>query len=264
MSERWEQSLQEWYESRKSHLKYLDLEDVSKPSTSQLAHNLSIIRDNTNLHTKVLLKHCYVLEEKIENLQKQIIVLEKGLEALTAEFLASRPLTIKQVKDLVVEIAEQPKLVEREALRLTADLQGKVDKALQGTSSLSPEGAEGFARPSGRTQSSLDTIIRQNNTKLFLLGRTEDLVLDIREELVEVRRALAGRKDPDISELIEQIKGISLTGRTPEPRGVLLVEKDPYLTVRKELNEKKRGRSGHRGSPAQRGGSEPPRRTDPP
>lgn len=128
MSERWEQSLQEWYESRRSHLKYLDLEDVSKPSTSQLAHNLSIIRDNTNLHAKVLLKRCYVLEEKIEDLQKQVKTLEKGLEALTSEFLASRPLTIKQVKDLVIEIAEQPKLVEREALRLTTDLKEKVDK----------------------------------------------------------------------------------------------------------------------------------------
>nr|GMD11868.1 ORF1 protein [Ipomoea batatas]GMD48453.1 ORF1 protein [Ipomoea batatas] len=118
MSERWEKSLQDWYDSRRSHLEYLDLETVSKPTLSQLAHNLSIVRDNNNLHTKVLLKRCYVLEEK----------LEKGLEALTEEFLSSRPLTAKEVKELVVEIAEQPKLVEQEALKLTEELKGKLDK----------------------------------------------------------------------------------------------------------------------------------------
>nr|GMD11870.1 ORF1 protein [Ipomoea batatas]GMD48455.1 ORF1 protein [Ipomoea batatas] len=81
MSERWEKSLQDWYDSRRSHLEYLDLDSV-----------------------------------------------KKGLEALTEEFLSSRPLTAKEVKELVVEIAEQPKLVEQEALKLTEELKGKLDK----------------------------------------------------------------------------------------------------------------------------------------
>nr|WBW50879.1 hypothetical protein [Sweet potato pakakuy virus] len=128
MSERWEKSLQDWYDSRRSHLEYLDVDSVSKPTLSQLAHNRSIVRDNNNLHTKVLLKRCYVLEEKLEEQSLLIKKLEKGLEALTEEFLSSRPLTAKEVKELVVEIAEQPKLVEQEALKLTEELKGKLDK----------------------------------------------------------------------------------------------------------------------------------------
>nr|QCL07900.1 hypothetical protein [Sweet potato badnavirus B] len=134
-------------------------------------------------------------------------------------------------------------------------------RALNGITSL---GAEGFNQPSGKTQSSLDTLIRQNNTLLFLAGISEDRIQGIEEELVEIRKAISGKKDIDLSGIVGQLQQLTIKGKAPEPRGVLRVYQDPYLQVRRQINEETRGRSSHR-SRTSRGESEPPRRTpDPP
>ncbi|ACN56744.1 hypothetical protein [Sweet potato pakakuy virus] len=144
--------------------------------------------------------------------------------------------------------------------REVQDLPG-FKRALTGTASL---GAEGFNQPSGKTQSSLDTLIRQNNTLLFLAGVSDDRIQGIEEELVEIRKAISKRETPDLSGVVGQLQQLTIKGKAPEPRGVLRVYQDPYLQTRRQINEETRGRSSHR-SRSSRGGSEPPRRTpDPP
>ncbi|GJY54512.1 Orf y [Tanacetum coccineum] len=52
----------------------------------------------------------------------------KSLQQISTEIQQSKPLTKREVLNLVQEIAEQPKLVEKEALRLTEDLNQKIQK----------------------------------------------------------------------------------------------------------------------------------------
>ncbi|GJU40792.1 putative polyprotein [Tanacetum coccineum] len=52
----------------------------------------------------------------------------KSLQQISTKIQQSKPLTKREVLNLVQEIAEQPKLVEKEALRLTEDLNQKIQK----------------------------------------------------------------------------------------------------------------------------------------
>lgn len=54
--------------------------------------------------------------------------LEKAFNKISTEIQQSKPLTRREVLNLVQEIAEQPKLVEKEALRLTESLNTKIQE----------------------------------------------------------------------------------------------------------------------------------------
>ncbi|GKC17059.1 putative polyprotein [Tanacetum coccineum] len=79
------------------------------------------------------------LESRVQNCQEKLESCEellrktqsetrKSLQQISTEIQQSKPLTKREVLNLVQEIAEQPKLVEKEALRLTEDLNQKIQK----------------------------------------------------------------------------------------------------------------------------------------
>lgn len=88
MSERWEESIHEWYtKSHTANLEYLDLSTTTKVSTNQLAHNLSIVYDKTCLSSRVHIKHLKQLLEKTRDLEARVNELEDSIKNLTALLL---------------------------------------------------------------------------------------------------------------------------------------------------------------------------------
>lgn len=43
-------------------------------------------------------------------------------------YIENKPLTKQEVKELVAELAQQPKLIEQEVLRISSDLTKKLDR----------------------------------------------------------------------------------------------------------------------------------------
>ncbi|GJS71695.1 Orf y [Tanacetum coccineum] len=68
------------------------------------------------------------LESYEELLRKTQSETRKSLQQISTEIQQSKPLTKREVLNLVQEIVEQPKLVEKKALRLTEDLNQKIQK----------------------------------------------------------------------------------------------------------------------------------------
>ena len=127
MSERWEKSVEEWYEkSRTSRLEHLDLAFQNKVSTKDLANNISVIYDRLLLFSRVTIKHFKVLEEKQEKLEKEFSKFRILVSELTSEVTERKPLSKQEVRELVKEIAAQPKLIEEQSLKIAADLDEKV------------------------------------------------------------------------------------------------------------------------------------------
>ncbi|THU43829.1 hypothetical protein C4D60_Mb02t00920 [Musa balbisiana] len=111
MSKLWEEAIQKWYtDSHTSHLDYLNLAETTKPTRKELAHNISVIYDRTCLSSRRIKK------------------LESSVKILSSLFSESKPLTQSDVQKLVLEISKQPKLIEEEALRLSQDLNQKLQR----------------------------------------------------------------------------------------------------------------------------------------
>ncbi|TYH92862.1 hypothetical protein ES332_A13G213700v1 [Gossypium tomentosum] len=73
MSRRWEKSIEDWYsKSRTANLEYLDLEtsSSSRVTNSQIAHNLAVVYDRTNLLSRVLIKDFKLISESLASLDK--------------------------------------------------------------------------------------------------------------------------------------------------------------------------------------------------
>nr|WDR24965.1 gp1 [Camellia sinensis badnavirus] len=136
MSERWERSIEEWYEkSHTANLSYLDLAQKLKPSHSEIAHNLAVIYDKNCLSSRVTIKNYKTVSEQLTNLdlkvsklERKLKSLEKDLSSLSSFLVENKPLTKTEVKTLVEEISQQPKLVEQQTVLLTKQLQEKIDK----------------------------------------------------------------------------------------------------------------------------------------
>ncbi|ATZ69457.1 ORF1 protein [Cacao swollen shoot CE virus] len=129
MSARWENSIQEWYEkSHTANLEYLDLATTSKVTNNQLAHNLAVIFDRISLGNRVFLKNLKQIQESVLTLERKIESQSTSLKKIQTQLKENRPLTEDTVKSLVREIAQQPKLVEEQALRLTQELETKLER----------------------------------------------------------------------------------------------------------------------------------------
>ena len=183
-SDRFEQSLEEWYRQRPERLEYLDLAFPTNfcvnttdgfqihcfgnptekhifhsPHNSSFntlvdlsllsVHNQSILFDRVSLQTRSHLKHLHKIQEKLsdshqeflENQKHQDLKL-KSIEWKLEEVLHSlhtrRPITKKEVNDLVSEIAQQPKLAEQQALKISQDLEkrfSQIEELIQETRS---------------------------------------------------------------------------------------------------------------------------------
>ena len=137
MSDRFEQSVIDWYEhARTSNLEYLNLENkTQKISHHDLSNNINCIYDRLQLFAKVSLKYFHSIqnienrlvacETKIQKFQKEST---KNLKQLSTEIRDIKPLTKKEVRELVQEIAQQPKLVEEEALKISEDVKKQLQK----------------------------------------------------------------------------------------------------------------------------------------
>nr|ASG91857.1 ORF1 [Cacao swollen shoot virus]ASG91872.1 ORF1 [Cacao swollen shoot virus]ASG91878.1 ORF1 [Cacao swollen shoot virus]ASG91884.1 ORF1 [Cacao swollen shoot virus]QJC63539.1 hypothetical protein [Cacao swollen shoot virus] len=129
MSSRWENSIQEWYEkSHTANLEYLDLASTSKVTNNQLAHNLAVTFDRVNLGNRVFIKNLKQIQESILELNTRIDTVEVALRRLTKQFRENKPLSESEVKRLVEEIAQQPKIVEKQALEISQQLELKLEK----------------------------------------------------------------------------------------------------------------------------------------
>nr|ATZ69452.1 ORF1 protein [Cacao swollen shoot CD virus] len=129
MSSRWENSIQEWYEkSHTANLEYLDLASVSKVTNNQIAHNLAVTFDRINLGNRVFIKNLKQIQESIVEVNTRIDTLEVALRRLTKQLKESKPLTEQEVRQLVGEIAQQPKIVEEQALKISQELELKLEK----------------------------------------------------------------------------------------------------------------------------------------
>nr|WEX32081.1 hypothetical protein [Dioscorea bacilliform SN virus] len=122
-----ERSLKD-YLDKSTEPEYLDLYTVEKPTNKQLATNLCYLNHQEKLLSRVSLKHFFKLQEEIQELKAENQVLRKHLVNLTKEVVENRPLTEKKVQELVLRIIEQPKEIEQQAVRLTVDLQQKLDR----------------------------------------------------------------------------------------------------------------------------------------
>lgn len=97
-----------------------------KPTRKELANNIAVVYDRTCLSSRVNLRNFKLLLEKNQELEKQVKRLEKAVKTLSATFSENKPLTKTEVRELVSEISKQPKLVEKEALELTQNLDQKI------------------------------------------------------------------------------------------------------------------------------------------
>lgn len=162
MSERWEKSLQRWYETQPTaNIEYLDLANLSKVTNHHIANNLALNIDKTVSSARYLAKQTNKIQEKqaflesqitknhthlLEIVQKQSDDLEevkqsqrqlsKHVRQLDEAIIHQKPLTKVEVRTLVEEIAKQPKLVEKEALRLTKDLERQIAEVKRAVSNL--------------------------------------------------------------------------------------------------------------------------------
>lgn len=129
MSEIWERTIQEWYNnSRTSNLEYLDLTTTTRVSTNQLANNLAVVYDRTSLSTRVHLKNFKLILERCRALEIEVSQLKTALQNLIAVYTEHTPLTKQEVYDLIARISEQPKLMEEEALKITEELNKKLER----------------------------------------------------------------------------------------------------------------------------------------
>ncbi|ABR01168.1 hypothetical protein [Lucky bamboo bacilliform virus] len=133
MSQRFEAEIQNWYDHRSKHpLTYLDLATDIKPSPvhSCLLNNLVVTYDRLSLHSRLEIKHHYLirelLEKNIDELRKENRQLKARLTAIESELKARQPLTKAEVRSLVQEIAAQPKLIEEQSEKLLKEVQKQV------------------------------------------------------------------------------------------------------------------------------------------
>lgn len=136
MSDRFEQSIKNWYQnSRTVNLEYLDLE--TKESLKGISNNISVIYDRLLLHSKVSIteykslietlkqNHLEITQTLQESL-KEYKKLQQAILQLQKEFLYYKPLTIGDIRSLVEEISKQPKLIEEQATSLIAELKQQI------------------------------------------------------------------------------------------------------------------------------------------
>ena len=98
-----------------------------------LKYNLQSLNNSYFTSTNLFIKRFREVREAQEHLGKQVSGLHIAINNLSKKvnqigvtLQSHQPLTVIQVKQLVEEIAQQPKLIEAEAFKLTEDLNKKI------------------------------------------------------------------------------------------------------------------------------------------
>jgi hypothetical protein len=113
----------------------LDLSQEPKVTNRDLANNIDFVVKHVVLQSRTALKHFHTaavkqeaVETQLELCKKELTGLRRELKAIKSELVNNKPLTRTEVLALVKEIAQQPKIVEEQALRLTEELNKKLNK----------------------------------------------------------------------------------------------------------------------------------------
>ncbi|KAG6503390.1 hypothetical protein ZIOFF_035702 [Zingiber officinale] len=190
MSRRWEIAIQEWYsKSPTANLEYLDL-SKTEPTLKELAHNIAVTYDRVSLSNRINLKNFKQIKEELEVLKSENKRLTQAVKDLTQEILENRPLTERQINNLLAKIVEQPKAVEERAMKLTEDL--------------------GFVRPADHKgpTSGTTAAIKQANTQIQLLVT----ILERLEALDERIRKLEAKESISSTTLPEEVTSSPVLG----------------------------------------------------
>ncbi|KAG6472621.1 hypothetical protein ZIOFF_070095 [Zingiber officinale] len=241
MSERWEESIQKWYtNSHTSNLEYLDLATTEKTSNKELGHYISVIHNRVCLSSKVHLKIFKLLLEREQKLEEEVKKLRTALKTLTSLFLENKPLTKQEAQGLIAETSKQARLVEEETLRLKDNFDQKLQKDLDPP-------ALGFIKPSdyASTIAHNAIVIRQHNLQIQLLVQIAEDLRDIKTDMKTVLEShKQGRTSaPSIpNDLITKLSNLTIgpTEKPKEPKGKILVFKDPLKILKEEKEKTKR------------------------
>nr|GEX70462.1 putative polyprotein [Tanacetum cinerariifolium] len=184
-------------------------------TTTDLSNNLACVYNRLNLFSKVALKNYKSILEKQKELESSVQSCQeklesceellrktqsetrKSLQQISTEIQQSKPLTKREVLNLVQEIAEQTKLVEKEALILTEDLNQKVQKAtteyqeaIQATEDIEPP-AVGFAKTAdykGGLANQVNAVMKQNNTLFYLASKQSQKLIELEEKFDRLKQ----------------------------------------------------------------------------
>ena len=101
MSKRWKEAIENWYNTR-VRLEYLDLADIKTPTNKDLSHNISVIYDILNLHSRVSIKNQILVVEELskinENLHKSHFI---SFERKLSQYLVETTLAQQQIQEKV-------------------------------------------------------------------------------------------------------------------------------------------------------------------
>nr|AWK49020.1 ORF1 [Taro bacilliform virus] len=136
MAKKFEAAIKDWYDnSQRADLSYLDLATESKPTASQLAHNLQVIFDRLSLHSSVSIKEHYIvvsklqtLEKSIEDLKSELTSVKKALTSIQKEVFSHKPLSAQEVHSLALSLIKEPKQIEQQAVHLLKELKEQTSK----------------------------------------------------------------------------------------------------------------------------------------
>ncbi|KAG6488281.1 hypothetical protein ZIOFF_057040 [Zingiber officinale] len=176
-----------------------------------------------------------IVELKIENLR-----LSEALRNLTKELLENKPLTKRQLEDLILKITEKPKQIEQQALQLSEELKQKATnsykEALQATEGIEAP-AVGFCKPADYKGgiSSNNILIKQANTQIQLLVTILEKLESLEERVkkLEAKEAPAQQTLPDeiIKNLSKRIKAISIRGTCKNYKVMATQNREPPVTT---------------------------------
>nr|UUL70694.1 P1 [Taro bacilliform virus]WIF19197.1 P1 protein [Taro bacilliform virus] len=136
MAKKFEAAIKDWYDnSRRADLSYLDLATESKPTASQLAHNLQVIFDRLSLHSSVSIKEHYEvisrlqsIEKSVEDLKSDLASVKKALTSIQKEVFSHKPLSAQEVHSLALSLIKEPKQIEQQAVHLLKELKEQTSK----------------------------------------------------------------------------------------------------------------------------------------
>ncbi|GJU81716.1 Orf y [Tanacetum coccineum] len=213
MSERFEQEIQYWYDnSRTVDPEYIVFNETSpKPTSTDLANNLACVYNRLNLFSKVALKNYKSISEKqkelesrVQNCQEKLESCEellrktqsetrKSLQQISTEIQQSKPLTKREVLNLVQEIAEQPNQEAHHRMSLANQkATTEYQEAIQATEDLESP-AVGFAKTSdykGGFAVQVNAVIKQNNTLLYLATKQSQKLVELKEKFDKLKQEI--------------------------------------------------------------------------
>ncbi|GJT87833.1 Orf y [Tanacetum coccineum] len=184
-------------------------------------------------------------QEKLESckelLRKTQSETRKSLQQISTEIQQSKPLTKREVLNLVQEIAEQPNQETHHWMNLANQkATTEYQEAIQATEDLESP-AVGFAKTSdykGGLAVQVNVVIKQNNTLLYLATKQSQKLVELEEKFDKLKQEIhtiiekevqPADLEDSISSLAKRLDNFSISGKLPVKRidGKIHVFEDP-------------------------------------